>query len=144
MFKHLRYVSVSRTRLCQGFVIPALRSFLMEDDNLRRFSFVLNNQSRPVLEESDDEEMEEKDKKKKKTVSRLSNTIEKEMNQSGLKTDLDLLYIIDAAIMHPKLEVLQIVQPLQDYMMAREYVTYYNSKGMSTSRSRHQIENLEY
>jgi len=43
MFKRLRYVSISRCKLCQGFIIPALRSFLMEDENIKRFSFVLNN-----------------------------------------------------------------------------------------------------
>ena len=79
MFKRLRYVSISRCKLCQGFIIPALRSFLMEDENIKRFSFVLNNQAQPILEDSDSEEEDPGKKNPKKKISRLSNTIEKEM-----------------------------------------------------------------
>lgn len=50
LFQNLRYVSISRCKLCQGFILPALTSFLNDDKNMVRFSFILNHQSRSVFD----------------------------------------------------------------------------------------------
>ena len=34
----------------------------------------------------------------------------------GLKDDIDLLEVLDNATLHPKMEIVQIVQTMQDYL----------------------------
>lgn len=119
--------------MCQGFMLPALRSFLMEDQSMTTFSFVLNNQAAPIfdeVEEDSDEENPEAQKRQSRRSTRkstkLESTIEREMHEVGMESDLDVMYLLYAGVMHPRLEILQICQPLQDHFETQEYLNYYN------------------
>lgn len=58
--------------------MPALTSLLNEDENMVRFSLVLNNQSSLVDE---DEEVQPKKKNKRSSGSLASNNTDKQLNQ---------------------------------------------------------------
>lgn len=102
LFKNVRYLTIQRSKLCQDFIHPHLCDFLTEDKSLHQFSFVMNNQALALIDDNEEEEVE---KKSKKAMLRMSSTIEKEMQESGLKNDLNLLKILEAAIGHSSLEI---------------------------------------
>jgi len=57
------------------------------------------------------------------------------------------MQVLDAATLHPKLEVIQIVQCLSDYFEALEYITYRAEQPLTNSNSsftRNKNELLEY
>lgn len=69
--------------------MPALTSLLNEDENMVRFSLVLNNQSSLVDE---DEEAPSKKMRKRKAASIVSSSTEKQLAaQSGFRTDFEIL-----------------------------------------------------
>ena len=78
IFKNIRYVTIQRCKLCQGFSMPALTSLLNEDGNMVRFSLVLNNQSSLVDE---DEEALSKKMRKRSASSMASSSSEKQLAQ---------------------------------------------------------------
>jgi len=74
LFKRIRYVSIARSKLCVGMILPALTSFLNEDEKIVRFSFIHNNMIKPQGEQENEDDPQAA---KKKKVSRLSNTLDK-------------------------------------------------------------------
>ena len=129
LIKNLRYLSIYRCKLCQGTILPALTSYLNEDENLVRFSFVLNNQSKPIFEYLKDEDESTMNLKsqtfaKVQRADRFTTTIERQAQETGFQTDMEILHLLDAATLHPRLEVIQIVQVMQDYIEAVDYVNY--------------------
>lgn len=59
-----------------------------------------------------------------KRVDRFTTTIDRQAQETGFETDFDILHVLDAATLHPRLEVVQIVQVMQDYIEAVDYVNY--------------------
>jgi hypothetical protein len=43
--KSLKYFTLQKSKLCEGFIETSLLSFLERSENLKRFSFVLNNEA---------------------------------------------------------------------------------------------------
>ena len=105
--------------------MPALTSFLNEDENMVRFSFVLNNTALPLVDD-DEPDLVSLAKKKKKGKKQLVYSVatEKEVQENGLTSDYVLVEILDAATLHPKLEVIQIAQCMQDHFEALEWQNY--------------------
>ena len=128
LFRNLRYVSINRSKMCQGFCKPALTSFLNEDENLRRFSFIMNNQASSNFDDLDEDPdnmgstRQIKKKVRSRRLGRFNNIFEKEIQETGVKDDFDIIKILDAATLHPKLEIIQICQCMQDYFEAMEFV----------------------
>lgn len=104
--------------------MPALTSFLNEDENMVRFSFVLNNTALPLVDDDQPDLMTVSKKKKGKKNLTFSVATEKEVQENGLTSDYVLVEILDAATLHPKLEVIQIAQCMQDHFEALEWQTY--------------------
>ena len=121
-----------------------LTCLLNEDANMVRFSLVLNNQS-TLLDE--DEEAPSKKQRKRMAASMTSSSTEKQLaQQSGFKSDLEILQILDAATLHPSLEIIQIAQCLADYFEAYEYVQMkrHQKTAGEGAMFRLQNENLEF
>ena len=106
IFSNLRYLSIQRCKFCKGFLTPALTNFLNEDNNLIRFSFVHNNQD--SLIKNNEEDVAEPGKRRSKASVRLSQLVEQEISQAGFLTDFQIMQVLDAATLHPKLEIIQI------------------------------------
>lgn len=69
--------------------MPALTSLLNEDENMVRFSLVLNNQSSLVDE---DENAPSRKTRKRSAASMATSNSEKQLaQQSGFKTDFEIL-----------------------------------------------------
>lgn len=113
LFRDLRYLSLSRCKLCQGFILPALTTYLNEDENLVRFSFVLNNQSKPLFAYLVEDPAEAKARAERKRavtrVDRFTTSVDRQVSETGFESDLDIIQILDAATLHPRMEVIQIV-----------------------------------
>ena len=105
--------------------MPALTSFLNEDENMVWFSFVLNNTALPLVDD-DEPDLLSLAKKKKKGKKQLVYSVatEKEVQENGLTSDYVLVEILDAATLHPKLEVIKIAQCMQDHLEALEWQNY--------------------
>ena len=65
-----------------------LHHFLNKNDSLIRFSWILNNQMAIIKEDQ---------------------------KLLGYTSDIEILYILDALINHPSIEIIQIVQTLTDF-----------------------------
>lgn len=144
IFENLRYLSVQRCKFCKGFLTPALTNFLNEDNNLIRFSFVHNNQDSLI---KNNEEDPDSSKRKNKASVRISQLVEQEISQAGFLTDFQIMQVLDAATLHPKLEIIQIAQCMQDYFEAYEYVLYHDNieeNDPLSTFARSQNEKLEF
>ena len=108
---------------------------------------MLNNQTRSEGDE-DNEDDQPKNKKRKRGLSnRFTTSIERQIQETGFVSDLDLIQILDAATLHPKLEVIQIVQVMQDYFEAIDFINYRETIENGTIKStfdRIQNENIEF
>ena len=43
--KSLKYFTLQKSKFCEGFIETSLINFLEKSENLKRFSFVLNNEA---------------------------------------------------------------------------------------------------
>lgn len=104
----MRYLSIQRSKLCPGFE-NSLIKYLKKNENLRTFSFVLNNECKQVASD------EFSNIGKTRASIYAQSPLEEELSGLGFKTDIAILTILDTATLNKSLEVVQIVQCLQDY-----------------------------
>jgi len=102
----------------------------MENNNLRRLSFVLNHNNQKQKDEiSQLSSINQSINGKliKKASLSVGAPFEEEIQQMGFEDDLEMIKILEAAVLHPRLEILQLVQCMRDYYQAYQYILYLNS-----------------
>lgn len=95
--------------MCNGFVNPGLTSYLNENNNLIRLSFVFNNNPADLSSNKSGINYSINSKLIRNASLHISAPFEEEISQMGFPNDLELINLLTEATMHPKLEVIQIV-----------------------------------
>lgn len=150
----VKYLTIQRCRLAKE-IHPVLITFLNENESLVRFSFVMNNDI-PIEANDFGEKGKLLGKEGTLKTMLLDKALcieEDELDQNGMQSDMDVLRMIDAATLHPSLQIIQVAQCLGDYYQAYQFLqatekpilraTMSNSLKVTGSNSNENLESQE-